>query len=671
MPLPGATVLIKGTTTGASTDFDGKYSISANTGDVLTFSYVGYADQNITVGASNKIDVSLVLDSSLDEVVVTALGIKRKSDAITTANQVVKTAELTQANNPDVIAGLSGKVSGLQVNTLSNGVNGNTQIVLRGFRSISGNNEALVVIDGVVSTANVLKSIDSDQIASINVIKGANGAALYGQEGSNGVIIAETKSGAGKGKDKGRVSLQVKSSLDFEEVAFLPQRQDRFGQGWDIGNGVFENVTYENGGWGPEYDGAPVTIGLPQADGNYITAPFSPIEDNIKDFFKTGTTYQNSIALAMGDSESFMNISAKKQDIEFVIPNDELTRTSVLFKGGKKLGKWNLQTNVSYAREKRSAAATGLYTDLLQTPTNVPVGQFENSGNEGHWNGYYLNPYWLRDNNRSESQRDRYVLGASLTYEINDNINVLLRPNLNNFVSNGLSYTGAYSDPQSVIDITGNDNRNQVSSFRRSTFNSSRFSNDIMVNFDYTLTEDIGLKANLGNNVTTLRSNINSIGGDNLIIPGLYTASNVTLSAAGDGTNPTVGSYFDEERNIGVYGQLDLDYKDFLFLNFTARNDWTSVLALENNSFFYPSAGFSFIPTKAFPSIKGNILNSAKITGSIVQVGSKGGTDPYDTFATFNVGSGYPFANGPSFVNDTTITDPNLEPEFTTSTELA
>jgi TonB-linked SusC/RagA family outer membrane protein len=634
------------------------------------FSYVGYADQNITVGASNKIDVALDLDSSLDEIVVTALGIKRKKDEVTSAQQQLNTEELTQANNPDVVSGLSGKVSGLQINQVSNGVNSDTKIILRGFRSISGDNDALIVIDGVISTANVLKSLDSDQIASINVIKGANGAALYGQEGSNGVLMVETKSGAGK--EKGKVTLTLRSSLDFEDIAFLPKRQDRFGQGWDIGNGVFENVTYENGGWGPEYDGAPVTIGLPQADGNYITAPFSPIDDNIKDFFKTGTTYQNSVALAMGDRNNYANFSAKKQDVEFVIPNDELSRNTFLLKVGQKLGKWSLQSNVSYAREKRKAAETGLYTDLLQTPTNVPVGQFENSGNEGHWNGYYQNPYWLRDNNRRESQRDRYTLGANITYTVNDNISVLVRPNIRNFVNNELRFTGAYSDPQSVIDITGNTNRNSISSYRSFTQTSSTFTNDIIVNLDYKLTEDISLKSNIGNNVTRVNNNYEGSGGDNLVVPGLYALSNVTvdvLTNAGT-TQPVTGRFTNKERGLAVYGQLDLGYKDYLFLNFTGRNDWTSTLSLENNSFFYPSAGFSFIPTKAFPSIKSNILNSAKITGSIVQVGSKGDTRPYDVTPTLNTGAGYPFANGPSYVVDTTISNPFLAPEITTSAEL-
>jgi TonB-linked SusC/RagA family outer membrane protein len=670
MPLPGATVLIKGTTTGASTDFDGNYTISAKQGDVLSFSYVGYADQNITVGASNKIDASLALDSSLDEVVVTALGIKRKKDEITASQQVVKTEELTQANNPDVVSGLSGKVSGLQVNQVSNGVNGSTKIVLRGFRSISGSNSALIVIDGVISSANVLKALDSDQIESINVIKGANGAALYGSEGSNGVLIVETKTGSGD--DGQKVSLSIRSTVDFETVAFLPKRQQRFGQGWDIGNGVFENVTYENGGWGPEYDGLPVNIGLPQADGSYINAPFSPVDDNIKDFFQTGLTYQNSIALSMGNNESYVNISAKKQELEFVIPGDELRRNSALLKIGKKAGRFNFQGNVSYADEDRSSAAASLYSDLLQTPTNVPVEQFENSGNEGHWNGYYFNPYWLKDNVRNSSDIRRITLGAGLTYDVNKNINVLVRPNVRLFTLNDLSYGNAYSDPQSVIDITGNENRNLVSSFSKSTTNTEIFSNDVIFNFDYNLTEDISFKANIGNNVRVEQTYYNGVGGDNLVIPGLFTASNVTLDTATDQntSSPITGTFSSKERRVAVFGQFDFGYKDFLFVNFTGRNDWNSTLDISNNSFFYPSAGLSFIPTKAFPSLKGNVLNSAKITASIVKVGADGGIGPYLTSPIYNTASGYPFANGPSYVNDTTITNPFLEPEFTTSNEF-
>jgi len=670
MPLPGATVVIKGTTTGTSTDFDGKYSISANTGDVLVFSYVGYSEQNATIGAESTIDIALALDNSLETVVITALGIKRKPDEITSANQVVDSEELTQANNPDVVSGLSGKVSGLQINTVSNGVNSETSIVLRGMRSISGNNQALVVIDGIVSSAGHLKSIDPNQIASVNVIKGANGAALYGSEGANGVMIVTTKSGSGKDAD--RISVNIKSTVDFENVTFVPERQTRYGQGWDLGNG-YENITYENGGWGAELDGQIVPVGLPQADGTHIMAPYTSLgSDNIKKFFETGTTFQNSVSLSAGNADGYFNLSAQKQNTEFVIPGDVLDKNAFLLKVGKKVNKWQLGANVSYTSTKTSEAGTGLYADLLQAPVNVPIEQFEHSGNEGHWNAYFFNPYWLRDNVRQELRSDRFNVGTNIVYNFNDNINVLLRPNFRSTTFNYLDYTNAYSDPASVVAISGYSGRSQSSSFRKYTQQFENFSNDIMVNLDYDLTEDVTFKANLGNNVSTSTITYNGVGGNDLVIPGLFNSTNVTLDTVTDAntTRPVTGTHLRETRDMGVFGQFDFGYKDFVFVNLAGRNDWSSRLDLTKNSFFYPSAGLSFVPTKAFPSIKGDIITSAKITASYVKVGSNGSIGAYDTFPTMNVGTGFPFGSGPSYINDPSITDPLLEPEFTSSNEF-
>jgi TonB-dependent SusC/RagA subfamily outer membrane receptor len=228
LPLPAATVLGKGTSNGTSTDFDGNYSITANIGDVLQFSYVGYSTVEAQIGESKTISLALSPDNTLEEVVITALGIERKPDEITTSTQNVKAEELTQAKNPDIVSSLAGKVSGLQINQTSNGIGSDTRIVLRGNRSITGNNEALVVIDGVISSAGFLSSLNPDSIESVNVIKGANGAALYGSAGSNGALIVTTK----KGSKSEKFTVQVQSTATFESVSYLPERQTKYGQGW-------------------------------------------------------------------------------------------------------------------------------------------------------------------------------------------------------------------------------------------------------------------------------------------------------------------------------------------------------------------------------------------------------------------------------------------------------
>jgi len=663
MPLPGATVVIKGTTTGTSTDFDGKYSISANTGDVLVFSYVGYSEQDATVGAENTIDIALALDNSLEVVVITALGIKRKPDELTTANKVVKAEVLTQTNNPDVIVGLAGKVSGLQINKTSNGVNAGTRITLRGTRSLTGNNEALIVVDGVISTASYLKNLDPSQIETVNVIKGANGAALYGSAGSNGALIVTTKKGA---KGEGKFTVNVSSAIDIESIAYLPTRQTRYGQGWSNGDLGYVNYTYENGGWGPEFDGAPTTIGLPQADGSYVVRPYSSLgSDNIKPFFQEGVTLQNAISLGFGDASGYVNISAKKQETSFIIDGDDLDRSQFNFKAGKTLGKFSVGGNATYISTKTTQASSGLYGDLLQVATNIPVEAFEFSGNEGHWNGYFFNPYWIRDNNRLNNNTERFNLVADFKYDINDNINVVLRPSLRYTNSAQLNHNAAYADSQAVQDISGFE-RTQNSMFQKHGQTWRNFYTDVLVNFDYMLTDDISFKSNVGANNRYDQYRRLSVGGENLTIPGLFNASNLSGGTSDDMT----GDSYSATKRYSVYAQMDFGYKDFLYLNVTGRNDWTSVLSQDNNSYFYPSVGMSFIPTKAFAGLKSDKLNHLKFLASYVKVGNDGGIGAYSINNTLAQATGYAYGGLNSYVLSTTNVDPNLTPEFTTSFEV-
>ncbi|GLB48825.1 SusC/RagA family TonB-linked outer membrane protein [Neptunitalea lumnitzerae] len=671
LPLPGTTVQVKGKSTGTQTDFDGNYSITATEGDVLVFSYIGFKSFEAPVGSSSTVDVTMQMDAEqLGEVVVTgALGIKRKQEELTAAQEVVKAEKLTQAGQPDAVVALTGKVSGLNITTTSSGVNETTRVVLRGGRSISGNNEALVVIDGVISSLNFLKSIDPNSIASVNVIKGANGAALYGSAGSNGVIVVETKKGSNGGE--GKLTISVRSNIDFQQVAFLPERQTRYGQGWSSGDG-WANYTYENGGWGPEFDGQMATIGLPQADGSYITRPYSSLGyDNIKEFFQTGITTQNQAELAYGDSEGYANLSFQNQQREFVIENDNLKQNTFNFKAGKTLGKWKLSANATYTSKGTDYARSTLYADLLQTASNIPVQAFENSGNEGHWNGYYFNPYWLRDNNRYE-RRDEYSnFIGEIGYEFNDHIDVILRSNARLASRDILYYQNGYADPQSVVDITGNQ-RTQNSGFYRDSYNTRYFYTDFLVNFDYQLTDDLNLKANIGANNQYSTGFQTRVGGQNLTVPGIYTTSNLENGVTyGSDAERGMGTFDNQffSRSYAVYANLDLGYKDFLFLNATARNDWTSVLDQSNNSFFYPSVGLSFVPTKAIEGLQNSdAINFLKVFASYVQVGNAS-INPYEINATLSQGTGYPF-NSNSYILSQSQTDPLLTPEFTDSYEV-
>ncbi|MFD0964889.1 SusC/RagA family TonB-linked outer membrane protein [Pseudofulvibacter geojedonensis] len=659
IPLPGATVLIKGTSTGTSTDFDGKYSINANNGDTLSFSYVGYATQDIAV-SSNSINVTLQPDNSLEEVVVTAIGIKRKPDEITTANQVVKADELNQAANPNAVQALSGKVSGLQINTTSSGLTQNNQITLRGPRSISGGNGALIVIDNVVSSTEVFQTMDPNTIESVNVIKGANGAALYGELGKSGVIIVTTKKGV-KGSDK--FTVDISSSATFEEVAFLPETQDRFGQGW---GGNIETV--DQSSWGVPYNGALIPVGTPDANGDYRFFEYSHIEDNILPFFQTGLNLQNSISIAGGSMESgYVNLSYLRQDVDGILPTTKLLKNNFSLTTGKKIGKLTAQAIARYTEEKtddinnvdENGFGSSIYSQLSQIAGNIPIEAFDSGDNADHWTVYGTSPYWTLKNDRLDGRRRIVDLTGSLTYEFNDNINAVFRANVRNTQDSDVTRRNGFVDD--VILVAGN-NRT-IRSYYKTDIDTDRIvTNDFLVNFDYNLTEDITFKSNVGVSTWDRRYSRLISSGLDLVIPGFFHLSNL-------GTVPVAQEANLRHRRAGVFAQVDLGYKDYLFLNATGRNDWNSVLPESNRSFFYPSVGLAFIPTKAFPEIKSKAFHKAKLSASYVKVGTADALAAHQLSTVAINDTFYPSSGNVSLIGQNSVVDPNIENEFINSFE--
>jgi len=652
LPLPGATVVIKGTTTGAATDIDGKYSISANKGDVLSFSYAGYLSQEATIAESNTIDIALEPDS-LEEVVITALGIKRKVDAVTSSNQVVKAETLTQANNPDVVQGLAGKVSGLQINTTSTGLTPNTDIILRGTSSISGGNNALIVIDNVISTSGTLSSLDPNSIESVNVMKGASGAALYGSQGGNGVIIVTTKQGT---KDGSKFTIDLNSSTTFEEVAFLPQRQDRFGQGWEG-----ELDWTDQGAWGPEFDGSTQVVGMPYPGiTDWRFGAYEHIEDNIKPFFDTGVTYQNSVSLASGDKDGYINLSANKQDVEGLVPGNTYHKEFFNLNASKKAGKFQVGGVVRYITDKTDRAANGTYQRLSQGATNIRVQDYSSGDNRDNWTLYATSPYWSLKNQRAVTESNRAEVQGNIQYFLNDNIDIVLRSSANIYESNTLSHNNGFVDSEVIL---GTD-RTILSRFDKSKFSSRRLYSDLLVNFDYDLTDDLNLKTTVGGNLGEISFDDLRLGGQDLTIPGIYSIDNISGEPDNKFQNEGL------ERTAAVYAAPSLDYKNYLFLNLTGRYEWTSTLSEDNRGFFYYSGGLSFVPTKAFPSIKGKAIQKLKLSASYTTTGNANGVSAYDINRRAVQAGGFPYNGLNSFIQSTNATDADLVNEFVYTSEF-
>jgi TonB-linked SusC/RagA family outer membrane protein len=659
-PLAGANVVVQGTMNGATTNFDGAYSIKANQGDVLVFTYTGMTTTTVVVGASDVVNATMeeaILKGGEVEV-IGALGIKRKADDVTSSYQVVTSEEISQASNPNVVQSLAGKVSGLQINTGSNSVNSDARIVINGPRSISGNNQALIVIDNAISTTSVLQSLAPEIIESVNVIKGQQGAALYGSQGSNGVIVVTTKKGA-KGSDKFSVTLS--NSIDFQTVSYLPQRQTRYGQGW-----YGEHIAYENGAWGAETDpNVIVPVGFNQANGSPIMAQYVGNNDNIKDFFKTGTIMQNGISISAGSmNNGYVNLSINRQDRGFIVEGDTYKRTNFFVSAGKKVGKMTLQSNIQYYNAAQNNALTGqdenggsVYSNLLQGATTIPISRFANSGNDGRWTAYMANPYWLVQNNRQVQNTDYFNGGLSLNYEFNKHISLVWNPNVQLTSAGTTAWRNAFTPAQDIHSDLFAINRR--SAFYDSTSLDRRIYSDILLNFDYDLSESLNFRANIGNNIQDRYYKVNQVGGQDFDVAGLYNFSNVIAPYK----SIDLSNFISRTRKFSFFGNFDLNYKKFLNLNITARKDWISTLDGTNRSFFYPSAGLSFIPTKAFESIKGKVVNDLKLYANYTTLGNASTVNPYDINATAMSGTGYPFGNLTGYNVNTNQTYQFIKPE--------
>ncbi|MWB94573.1 SusC/RagA family TonB-linked outer membrane protein [Flavobacterium sp. GA093] len=663
LPLPGVSVLVKGTKTGTQTDLDGKFSIKATPSQTLVFSYIGMKTQEV-VANSGTLKVKLKDDSvELGEVVITgAVGIKKKKSAVTSSYSTVSSDELKEASNPDVVRSLVGKVSGLTINNTTNGVGGANSIRIRSMLSFTGNTEALVVIDNVISTANVLASLPPDTIENVTVLKGAQGAALYGSQGKQGVVLVQTK----KGAKEEALTVSFNSAIDIENVSFVPERQQKYGQGW-------YNVRdpQENGGWGPLLDGTVGQVGLPDANGDIIEAPYSALgNDEIKKFYQSGTILQNNLNVGAGGADSYINLNLGNLRRSFIVEGDNLNRNTFMLNAGKKLKKLTLGGNVTFTNQRTKQAnvnaATSrsdytLLTNLLQTPTNVPIEKFKDRGLYG-WNGYYQNPYWARDNNRLEETNNFINLGLNAGYEFNKHIEVLYNGSLQLRNIDQISYANEGISPD-----TADGSFSSPSEFYQSKFGSTYYYGDLMLNFNYDLSEKTKVKFNIGQNVQYDYSNRISQGGTNLKVAGQYNISNVV--------NPAVPSTLDNKtiqtRSTATFLNADFNYSDYLFLNLTGRYEGNSVASVGNQFYFYPSAGVSFIPTRAFSSLEDkSTLSNLKVYANYTKVGSLDPVQAYDILNLGSISGGFPFTNTGNSYNDSyLITDPNIKPETYTTLE--
>jgi TonB-linked SusC/RagA family outer membrane protein len=676
-PLPGVSIGIKGSTAGAQTDVLGKFTINANANDVLRVSYLGFATQEIPVtNSSTNLQIVLVeAPNSLNEVVVTALNISKDKKTLGYSVQGLKSKDISEAKESNLVNALSGKIAGVQV-TGSQGDMGSSRIVIRGETSVAGNNQPLFVIDGVIvdnsqfqgangsrDFANAIADINPEDIESLSVLKGPNAAALYGSRAAAGVILIKTKTG----KNAKGLGITINSNTSFATLKVFPDYQNQFGQG---ANGKFSYVDGKGGGendgvdesWGPPLDGRLI----PQFFSNGEAVPFVAYPNNVRDFFKTGVTLNNGVALAGSGDKFDYRLSYNNLHQTGVVPNSSQGRNSFLlnstFRPNSKL---TITTIANYIKDD-AANLPGAYgrratSTMLQFTwfgRQVDVSRLKNyrnpDGSTFNWNNsYYSNPYFTAYENTVAQHKNRFIGSIDLNYKI-----------INGLSANFRTGTDYYTDRRK-IKIAYGTNGTPFGSYEEDAYTVNEANTEARLQYTKKLSEDFSLDAFIGGNIGTILNEQNDQKAPKLAVAGLYNLSN--------SRDPLISlNNYGKLKTYSYFASAQIGFRNYAFLNLTGRNDWSSTLPSSNLSYFYPSVNGSLILSEAL-DFKSDVLTYLKLRGGWSKVGKA--TDPYQLINTYDFKA--PFV---SKLNDTETANPqqnastidlnpNLKPETTTSGE--
>ena len=677
MPLPGVSVLVKGTKSGTQTDFDGKYSIKASSNQILIFSFIGMKTQEVMAGSA-KVNVKMQEDSQvLEEVVVTALGIKKQERALGYATSVVGGNDITKGGNQNFVNALGGKVAGVQV-IASGGAPGQaSRLVIRGGnKSLTNSNEPLYVIDGVpisnsndgngntvegFASPNRASDINPNDIESVTVLKGSAGAVLYGNRGSNGVVLITTKTGK---NNTGVPVIEFTSQFAADDALVLPDYQTEFAQGTD-------GVTYREGtsrSFGPRITGQTVnSAGAGAARGLGAQPIQLKVFDPRKDFLNTGFTNNNNLSLSNSSDKYSMFVSLGNSRQTSIVPNQGFDKINARFNGNYKFNdKFSAGVNFSYNISNGDLPFTGQDGNnpifaLFHAPVSWDLSGYGYERPDGSQinfrGGSFDNPLWTVNKNSALSDSRRYIMSVNLAYDVAPWMKINYRLGNDNLIDNRKFFRdkNSGSAPNGFLsfdDVT----RNEITSTLTSTFN-TKFADK----FEATLLigQDI--------NTRTFRQSI--ITGSQLVLPGIQNTNNIQ-------TFDPAYNYTSKRNLIGTFGNLTLSYNNYLFLDIVGRNEWSSTLPQQNRSFFYPGASASFIFSEAL-NIKGDILNYGKLRVGAAKTARD--AEVYLTQQTFQLGEFadgftdgivFPFNGLPGYTVDNTIANANLKPEFTTEYEI-
>ena len=723
-PLQSANVSIPTLRLGAVTDAKGYYSFTVPEGlapssrtVTVTARRIGYQPKSATVALSGAaVTQDFVLSSSameLEGIVVTALGIEKEKKALGVAQQTIDSSTLTDnARSTNLVSVLSGKIAGINVTSAST-QGGSARVVIRGATSIGGNNQPLFIVDGIpvdnssftgdtqkrgyggFDYGNTAQDLNPDDIASISVLKGPNAAALYGSRAANGAIIITTKSG----RSAQGFNVTGSTNVTFDSPLRLPKYQNTWGQGfegdacgvWNAGGTHFSlgaapagfdyaqcGFSYVDGNYSGVNDGVdeswgPKLDGTPRSQYSYTTPmgaevrPWVAHPNNVNSFFQTGKTVTSNAAAQGANDRANFRLSLTRQDLEGMVPNNTLARTTAALNAGARVSqKFSADGSIQYIQNSGSnRPGTGYdeanpMMDFVWFGRQVDIETLKNryidpNGDQISWNySYHNSPWWTQFMNHNRDQRDRIMGVASGTYRFTDWLRATART--------GTDFYRNFSTYQFAAGWIGGgfDGDYSKGGFQENTRFSQETNSDLLITANRNILTNLGLTVNLGGNRRVNHYRGQHFGTDQLIIPGVYNIGNSAKQVIPD-------EFASDKRINSAYGQAEFAYNDYLFVNVTGRNDWSSTLPKGKNSYFYPSVSGSYVFTQAFPSLSmGGTLNYGKVRAGWSRVGND--ADPYQLAVTYSPISQFGGISRFGVPND--LLNPTLKPENTDAWEV-
>jgi len=686
-PIPGVSVVVKDNATiGTATDIDGKYSLTVpGSAEALIYSAVGMKTQEQPIAGRTVIDVTLEAEVlQMDEVIVTAIGIRREAKALGFAASTFGEEDITKTRQANLVEGLQAKVPGVQISGTSGEPGSSMTVAIRGHSSINGN-EPLYVIDGVpisnvrlgsgdelnggYDMGNGLNAVNPDDIENMTILKGAAATALYGSQASAGAVIITTKGGS---KSDG-FGINYNGTYGVSQVLRTPTFQNEFGQGWDG-----QHLLIENGSWGPRFDGEE-RVYMHVVDGERKVKPYVAQEDNYKDFWDFGQNQTHSLSINGSDEKTsyFFSYSYADQDGIYPTDADSYNRHTFSLRGTRNIEKLSISTSINYSNEEINSVPTGqgltVVNNLMQIPRGYSIVDMEDY-NDPFYNidNYYTpygitNPYYSLGEYGRLGKKNKIYGKLQLDYEITDWMNFTYR------FGGDVNALSSKSYNPITIPAEGSPNYNSSTSdlgrVAEQQYQRIQTNHDFLFNIDKQLSTDFRFVSTLGYNIFQYNTNNLTASVDGLDIPYFYNLSN-------SASDPVVGQRSTQKRMLGLYGQFEISYKNLLYVTATARNDWSSALPKENNTYFYPSATVSFIASEILPDNIKDIVSFAKIRASYGQAGNDANPyliDPvfiqssvFNPFRNLN----FPLSGINAFEVSNILGNKDLQPEITTEMEI-